>query len=193
MQKSYAQLLQDIQALEKQAEALRKNELPSVIKSIREAISTYGLTASDLGLNGSTKPQTVVLTGPSLKLTSRAKSPQAGTKVPAKYRDSEGNEWTGRGMKPRWLNVAMATGASLESFLIGTAGAKPTKAGKGASKAAPQSAKPKGKGKKAAKAKANGTAKYKDGAGNTWSGRGPMPGWLKAAVAGGKTLAQLTA
>lgn len=29
-------------------------------------------------------------------------------------------------------------------------------------------------------------AKYRDGAGNTWSGRGLQPKWLKAAIAGGK-------
>jgi DNA-binding protein H-NS len=31
-------------------------------------------------------------------------------------------------------------------------------------------------------------AKYRDGAGNTWSGRGLQPKWLKAALEGGKTL-----
>jgi DNA-binding protein H-NS len=31
-------------------------------------------------------------------------------------------------------------------------------------------------------------AKYRDDAGNTWSGRGLQPKWLKAAIAGGKQL-----
>jgi DNA-binding protein H-NS len=31
-------------------------------------------------------------------------------------------------------------------------------------------------------------AKYRDDAGNTWSGRGLQPKWLKAALAGGKQL-----
>jgi DNA-binding protein H-NS len=31
-------------------------------------------------------------------------------------------------------------------------------------------------------------AKYRDAAGNTWSGRGLQPKWLKAALAGGKQL-----
>jgi DNA-binding protein H-NS len=30
--------------------------------------------------------------------------------------------------------------------------------------------------------------KYRDDAGNTWSGRGLQPKWLKAALAGGKSL-----
>lgn len=32
-------------------------------------------------------------------------------------------------------------------------------------------------------------AKYRDAAGNTWSGRGLQPKWLRAALAGGKKLA----
>lgn len=32
------------------------------------------------------------------------------------------------------------------------------------------------------------TAKYTDGAGKGWSGRGPKPGWVKAGLAAGRTL-----
>jgi DNA-binding protein H-NS len=42
-----------------------------------------------------------------------------GTKVSPKYRNAFGKEWSGRGMKPKWLQDAIADGASLESFLIG--------------------------------------------------------------------------
>ena len=31
-------------------------------------------------------------------------------------------------------------------------------------------------------------AKYRDGAGNTWSGRGLQPRWLRAAIEGGKKI-----
>jgi len=41
-----------------------------------------------------------------------------GRKVAAKYRDSEGNTWAGRGARPRWLVVALKKGKKLESFLI---------------------------------------------------------------------------
>jgi len=34
-------------------------------------------------------------------------------------------------------------------------------------------------------------ARYADGQGNTWSGRGPRPGWLREALAAGSTLEQL--
>jgi DNA-binding protein H-NS len=40
-------------------------------------------------------------------------------KVPVKYRDSEGNTWTGRGRMPRWMVAATKGGkAKKEDFLI---------------------------------------------------------------------------
>lgn len=41
-----------------------------------------------------------------------------GRKVAAKYRDSEGNTWAGRGARPRWLVAALKKGKKLDSFLI---------------------------------------------------------------------------
>jgi DNA-binding protein H-NS len=39
--------------------------------------------------------------------------------VAPKYLDAEtGATWTGRGLKPKWLVAALATGRSLESFAI---------------------------------------------------------------------------
>lgn len=34
--------------------------------------------------------------------------------------------------------------------------------------------------------------KYRDDAGHAWSGKGPRPGWFKAALASGKTIEDLT-
>jgi DNA-binding protein H-NS len=43
-----------------------------------------------------------------------------GSSVPIKYRDPENpkNAWTGRGMKPRWLNALLDKGRSLEEFQV---------------------------------------------------------------------------
>ena len=41
-----------------------------------------------------------------------------GTKVPAKYRDKEGNTWAGRGAQPLWLREQLKAGAKLEDFAI---------------------------------------------------------------------------
>ncbi|MDO9314629.1 MAG: H-NS histone family protein [Burkholderiaceae bacterium] len=37
-----------------------------------------------------------------------------------------------------------------------------------------------------------GKPKFRDDAGHSWSGKGPRPGWFKAALAGGKTIEDLT-
>src|SRR5262249_6240404 len=41
-----------------------------------------------------------------------------GRKVPPKYRDSEGNAWSGRGAQPRWMTAAIKAGAKRDDFLI---------------------------------------------------------------------------
>ncbi|NDV14076.1 H-NS family nucleoid-associated regulatory protein [Crenobacter caeni] len=38
--------------------------------------------------------------------------------VAAKYRDANGNEWTGRGRKPRWVEDYLAAGGQLEAIEI---------------------------------------------------------------------------
>lgn len=35
------------------------------------------------------------------------------------------------------------------------------------------------------------TVLYQDGTGNSWTGRGPQPGWLKELLASGKSLEEL--
>lgn len=35
-----------------------------------------------------------------------------------KYRDSDGNTWTGRGMTPRWITAAEANGQTRDQFLV---------------------------------------------------------------------------
>jgi DNA-binding protein H-NS len=41
-----------------------------------------------------------------------------GIKVPAKYRDKEGNTWAGRGAQPVWLREKLKAGAKLEDFAV---------------------------------------------------------------------------
>ncbi len=53
-------------------------------------------------------------------LKSRGKGDSKPTgKVPPKYRHAAtGDTWSGRGLKPKWLTAAMATGKKLEDFAI---------------------------------------------------------------------------
>ena len=68
---------------------------------------------------------------------------------------------------------------------ISKAKAKPATTAK---KAAAKKEKPKAKAKSSAP-----TVKYKDQQGNTWSGRGPQPKWLKDGLAAGKNLTDFAA
>src|SRR6202171_2299351 len=47
-----------------------------------------------------------------------------GRKVAAKYRDSEGNTWAGRGAQPRWLTAAIKAGKKRDDFLVDKSAAK---------------------------------------------------------------------
>ena len=113
MTKTYAQLVKQIDQLNREAERLKRQEIDSVIVRIKEAISVYGLTAGDLGLSGRSAPNGK-RRGPA-KTAGKAK--RKGARA-AKYRDEAGNTWGGRGPRPHWLRDAIANGKRLEDFAV---------------------------------------------------------------------------
>ena len=182
MPQTFSQLQAQIQSLQAQAEQLKQHEVKGVVAKIREAITTYGLSQQDLFGNNSGR----------VVSPNGASRPGGGTKTKpggkgaksAKYADGDGNTWVGLGKRPRWLQDALAGGRRLEEFLVfrdGTAGAATE------NRVAPKASKKKAGGKKAIK------AMYQDDSGNSWSGRGPRPRWLKLAIADGKTLEAMRA
>ena len=71
-------------------------------------MSQYGLSAADLSGRGTPK-------------AARGASAGTGTgaKVAAKYRDARtGESWSGRGLQPRWLKAALASGKKLGDFAL---------------------------------------------------------------------------
>jgi DNA-binding protein H-NS len=70
--------------------------------------------------------------------------PLKGGKVAPRFRGPDGETWSGRGLRPKWLTAQIEQGRSLEEFAIDNAGtgkpgraAKPAKKrGRGARKAA---------------------------------------------------------
>jgi DNA-binding protein H-NS len=117
-------MMSQIEELRKQAERQRKEEYSSVLKTIKRQIAEYGISAEELGFTGAekgagkrgrkaAKPATA-------KVGRKARVKRAGTgvKVAPKYRDGDGNTWTGRGKMPTWLAQAVANGRTVESFLI---------------------------------------------------------------------------
>lgn len=89
-----------------QAELVRKQELADVIQDIKSKMKTYGLTVADLG--GS-----VGVSG-TRKAGSKSKS-----NAPAKYRGPNGELWAGGlGRKPEWVRAVLASGKSIDDYLI---------------------------------------------------------------------------
>lgn len=92
--------------LEKQLQDARRAERAAVITQIKSLLAEHGLTVADLGLK-----------------TASGKAPgtsaNAGRKVAPKYRNSAtGETWTGRGLQPKWVQAAIASGKKLEDFAI---------------------------------------------------------------------------
>lgn len=159
MAKSYSDLQKQIASLQAEAERIKKAELADVIAKIKTAIKAYDITPKDLF-------------GTRMATSTRSKA--SGE---ARYRDEDGNVWGGRGPRPQWLRDALAEGKSLEDFALG---AVPKAAAPAAKKRAVA-------GRKSAAAK-KAPVKYRDDSGNTWSGRGLKPRWLKAALDSGRSL-----
>jgi DNA-binding protein H-NS len=111
MAKTLAQINRQIDKLQRQAEALKKQEVSGVIIRIKSAIEHYGLTARDLGL--STR-RAGASTG---RVAHKAMTREAVRKpVPVKYRDEEGHTWTGRGKRPNWFKAALESGKTPEDL-----------------------------------------------------------------------------
>ena len=89
--------------LEKRIETVQKQARTDAVAKVRELMAEYGLSVADL--NARDAPHKV----------SKAK----GGKVPAKYRDAAtGDTWSGRGLQPKWLRAALASGRKLEDFKV---------------------------------------------------------------------------
>lgn len=107
-----SQLQKQIAKLESQANQIKKREAGAVIARIKEAISAYGLTAADLGLSAR---------GPKAAATKvgRKTAAKKGRKAKAgkiKYKDGNGNVWTGHGRRPQWFLDAIAAGRTPEQL-----------------------------------------------------------------------------
>lgn len=148
MPKSIEQIRVQIAKLQEREKALLQKEAVGVIARIKGAVAHYGITPEQIfgdsgiaqraasvtpGRRGAVK---AAKSGDGKRASSKRGQPAAqdggasdaasgraagsikGTKVAAKYKDSEGNTWSGRGSRPRWLRAAIEAGKTLEDFAI---------------------------------------------------------------------------
>lgn len=217
MAKTYEQIQQQIEKLQSKAKALQAVEAKGVIVRIKEAIQHYGLTAEQLGFDGAktsastptSTSTTVTASAPKqLPIPSAKPVPKAATEAATKaatkataqskpqFSDASGNSWGGRGPRPAWLREALQAGRDINEFRIGQrAKAKkmpmPVGAAIAAATASPAStlAAPTRAAATPSATANRAKVSYGDDAGHSWSGMGPKPGWLKAAIESGKALA----
>jgi DNA-binding protein H-NS len=107
-------LRQQIADMEKQAAQLQKQNRSAVLAQLREQMGAYGITAEELS-----RPAPKARSkAPPAKPASPARGKKPVVSSPAKYRGPEGQQWTGKGTAPKWLNDLVAAGKSREDFLI---------------------------------------------------------------------------
>ncbi len=100
---SIEDLIKQKEALEKQIQEAQRAARTEALTKVKELMAVHGLTVADLAGKAGVK---VV-------------GADAPKKVAAKYRNPvDGQTWTGRGLKPKWLAQALAEGKSLDDFLL---------------------------------------------------------------------------
>lgn len=116
MAKTFLQVQKQIEQLQKEAEQLRKKEADGVLSRIKEAIAVYGFTAADLGVG---KEAGRVAAGKKSddKNTRKTRTPAAAATGAPKFKDGQGNVWSGRGPRPAWFKTALAAGQSADELL----------------------------------------------------------------------------
>ncbi len=100
------ELMAQKEAIERQIEQTTTQERGAAIEKVRALMSEYGLSLADLGSKSG-------------GVRAAKKTKTGGTKVAAKYRNtSTGESWSGRGLQPRWLKAALASGRKLTDFAV---------------------------------------------------------------------------
>jgi DNA-binding protein H-NS len=95
-------LLAQKAALEQQIADVQREQRSDAVAKVKAMMAEYGLTLADLGSSG------------------KAAAPKKATsKVAAKFHNpATGDTWSGRGLKPKWLTAALASGRALSEFAV---------------------------------------------------------------------------
>lgn len=101
---SVAELLAQKAAIEKQIADARREERAGAVAQVKALMAQHGLSLADLSSRAAATP---------------ARGPKAGGKVAPKYRNAAtGDTWSGRGLQPKWLKAALASGKKLTDFAL---------------------------------------------------------------------------
>jgi DNA-binding protein H-NS len=115
MAKTFLQVQKQIEQLQREADQLRKKEADGVLSRIKEAIAVYGFTAADLGVGGASGRAAAPMSAGTKKVRKLKKS-TVGARAP-KFKDDQGNVWSGRGPRPAWFKAALEAGKAADDLL----------------------------------------------------------------------------
>lgn len=108
-----------IAELQQKAAQIKTKEFASTVADIQAKMKAFGITIADLKTaQNKPKPGRKGRKPSADKPATKRSSKLAGIKVEPKYRNTDGQTWTGRGVAPKWMTEAIAAGQAKESFLI---------------------------------------------------------------------------
>lgn len=114
--RTFLEIQAQIDQLQKEAEEARRKEAGDVLIRIKEAIAVYGFTAAELGFGSSLgKRQVRKIAG--RKPVQKPAAKRVSAAAP-KFRDQDGNVWSGRGPRPAWFKTALEAGKSPADLLV---------------------------------------------------------------------------
>lgn len=108
--------------LQQKAAQIKSKEYASTLADIQAKMKAFGITIADIKAaqnkpKAGRKGRKAAAEKPSPKRSSKL----AGVKVEPKYRNVDGQTWTGRGVAPKWMTEAITNGKSKDDFLINKA------------------------------------------------------------------------
>jgi DNA-binding protein H-NS len=107
----YKKIQAQIAQLQLRAAELKDAEKRDAIRTINELVAALDISATEIVFGDS-------MNVGNLKRRTRVVHANAGRTLLPRYKDDAGNTWTGRGLKPKWLQQALQVGKKLESFKI---------------------------------------------------------------------------
>jgi DNA-binding protein H-NS len=107
------ELLEAREALDARIKLATKLQRSADLAACRKLVSLHGFGAAELGIVAQSD------SAPPAQASTQTRAAAVRPPVPAKYRNPEtGDAWTGRGLKPKWVEAALAEGKSLDDLLI---------------------------------------------------------------------------
>jgi DNA-binding protein H-NS len=97
-----SELLAQKAALEQQIADVQREQHADAVARVKALMAEYGLTLADISSG-----------------KAAAAPKKASSKVAAKFHNpATGDTWSGRGLKPKWLTAALASGRALSDFAV---------------------------------------------------------------------------